>query len=63
MHTESPELPAVPRGPWLALIVSYRLVEQGGDILFLVPMGCTEHHHTILRGRNDESQGRGPQRT
>lgn len=39
-----------PCGPWLPLIPSYRLVEEGGDILFLVPVCCTEHHHSILDG-------------
>lgn len=34
----------------VTLSISYGLVEQGGDILFLVPLSCTEHHHTILRG-------------
>lgn len=50
MHVESPALPAVPVGPWLALSISYGLVEQGGDILFLVPVSCAEHHYAILRG-------------
>lgn len=48
MHTESPAPPAccpVAHG-WL--ILSYGLVEEGGDVLFLVPMGRTEHHHSIL---------------
>lgn len=56
MHTESPALPAA---PWsmLAPIFSYGLVEQGGDILLLVPVGGTEHHHSVLGGwRRPESE-------
>lgn len=29
---------------------SYGLVQQGGDVLFLVPVGRTKHHHSILDG-------------
>lgn len=48
MHVESPALPAVPGS--MALSISYGLVEQGGDILLLVPVSCAEHHYAILRG-------------
>lgn len=52
-----------PCGPWLPLIPSYRLVEEGGDILFLVPVCCTEHHHSILRGRKGPESGAQSERT
>lgn len=27
------------------------LIQQGGDILLLVAMGCTKDHHAVLQGR------------
>lgn len=50
---ESPAPPAVPVVH--GCLSSYRLVEQGGDVLFLVPVRCAEHHHSILKG------GKGPE--
>lgn len=35
-------------GPPLAPSSSYGLVQQRGDILFLVPVGRAEDHHSIL---------------
>ena len=42
-----------PWGPLLAPGSSYGLVQQGGHILFLVPVGRAEHHHSILREREE----------
>lgn len=38
--------------------LSYGLVEQGGDVLFLVPVGRAEHHHPILEERASRVNGR-----
>lgn len=38
--------------------LSYGLVEQGGDVLFLVPVGRTEHHHPVLEERASRVSGR-----
>lgn len=27
------------------------LIQQGGDILLLVAMGCTKDHHAVLNGQ------------
>lgn len=57
-----PSAACCPPWPWPALLSSYRLVEEGGDILLLVPVGRTEHHHSILRVEMT-SQGLRLQRT
>lgn len=37
---------------------SYGLVQQGSDILLLVPVGRAEHHDSILRKRAETVKGR-----
>jgi hypothetical protein len=47
-----------PWGPPSAPSSSYGLIQQGGDVFFLVPVGCAEHHHSILRKRVGRIEGR-----